>query len=94
MPSMPGTWHDVAFMSFNMALMPSDVVLMPMTWKDLDIKNGKFPGAWVGRRLRAAGGKHLRHLYITHHSSLITHHKSQLFSARDRAPTNEPLVSY
>ena len=30
MPSMPGAWHDVAFMSFYMALMPSDVALMLM----------------------------------------------------------------
>eukprot|EP00956_Cyclotella_meneghiniana_P006786 scaffold9079_cov23-Cyclotella_meneghiniana.AAC.1 len=45
MPSMPGTWHDVAFMSFYMALMPSDVALMPSDPADLDMENGKFPGA-------------------------------------------------
>ena len=52
MPSMPGTWHDVAFMSFYMALMPSDVALMP---SDLA---GLGHGKWeISGSLRRQGGE-------------------------------------
>ena len=62
MPSMPGTWHDVAFMSFYMALMPSDVALMPSDLAGLGHGKWEISGSLLVGIMVSLSGLHSAHL--------------------------------